>query len=240
MNKAALLRAVVAVFLILGAVVAWAYAPLDSDALGRYVERGRQLGAWGPVVLAVIYVPVTVLLIPASWVTLAGAFAFGVPRAFAAVSAGSTTGACLAFLLSRYLLRGWIESKLAGNPRFRALDRAVGEQGFRIVFLSRLSPLLPFGVLNYAFGATNISFGRYALASWIGMLPGTLMYTYLGSAARELADIVSGRAAAGPGSQTLFFVGLAFTAAVTVQVTRIARKALREAVGDGRPESDQE
>jgi uncharacterized membrane protein YdjX (TVP38/TMEM64 family) len=235
MNKAVILRAVVAVLLILGAVAAWIYAPLNSADLDRYVERGRQLGAWGPVVLAVLYVPVTVLLIPASWVTLAGAFAFGVPRAFAAVSAGSTAGACLAFLLSRYLLRGWIEAKLAANPRFRALDRAVGEQGFRIVFLTRLSPLMPFGVLNYAFGATQITFGRYAIASWIGMLPGTLMYTYLGSAARQLTDIASGRAAAGPLSQSLFFVGLAATVAVTYQLTRIASKTLRGAVGDERP-----
>lgn len=234
MNKTALLRGVVAILLILGAVVAWIYAPLNADDLGRYVEHGRQLGAWGPVALAVVYVPATVLLIPASWVTLAGAFAFGVPRAFAAVSAGSTAGACLAFLLSRYLLRGWVETRLAANPRFRALDRAVAEQGFRIVFLTRLSPLMPFGVLNYAFGVTNISFGRFTLASWIGMLPGTLMYAYLGSAARQLTDIVSGQAA-GPLSQTLFFVGLAATVAVTYQLTRIASKTLREAVGDERP-----
>ncbi len=95
-------------------------------------------------------------------------------------------------------------------------------------------------MLNYAFGATKITFGRYAIASWIGMLPGTLMYVYLGSAARQLTDIVSGRAAAGPGRQTLFFIGLAATIVVTYQVTRIASKTLREAVDDGRTESDQE
>jgi uncharacterized membrane protein YdjX (TVP38/TMEM64 family) len=112
----------------------------------------------------------------------------------------------------------------------RALDQAVEEQGFNIVFLARLSPLLPFGVLNYAFGATKISFGRYALATWLGMLPGTLMYCYLGSAAKQLSDLAAGNAAAGPMQQALFFLGLAATVAVTVVVTRTATKALRQTV----------
>ena len=128
MNKAAFLRAVVAVLLILGAVVAWIYAPLNSDDLGEYVERGRQLGAWGPVALAVLYVPVTVLLIPASWVTLAGAFAFGVPRAFAAVSVGSTAApawrSCSAATCCEVgLKRGW--------PRTRGSERSTGRSASR-------------------------------------------------------------------------------------------------------------
>lgn len=230
MKKPGLQRALVSLLLIAGAVIALIYAPLNWDSVTRYVDRGRKLGFWGPVAFAAIYIPATVLMVPGSWLTLAGGFAFGAFRAFVAASAGSTAGACLAFLLSRYLFRAWIETKLAGNPRFRALDRAVGEQGFRIVFLARLSPLLPFGMLNYAFGATNVSFGRYALASWIGMLPGTFVYTYLGSAAKQLADLASGRAVAGPWRQAMFFVGLAATVAVTILITRIANKALREAV----------
>ncbi len=230
MKKPVRLRDAAVLLLILGAVVAWRYAPLDWDRLSHYVDRSRQLGVWGPVLLAAIYVPATVLMVPGSWLSLAGGFAFGMPRAFVAVSAGSVAGACLAFLLSRYLLRGWIERKLSENPRFRELDRAVAEQGFRIVLLTRLSPLLPFGVLNYAFGVTKISFGRYVLASWIGMIPGTLAFTYVGSAAKKLTDLAAGHAAASPWQRVLFYVGLVATIAVTVLITRIATKALREAV----------
>ncbi len=230
MKKPAILRFVAVIVLIAAIAAAWHYAPHDSAELRLDVQWARHLGGWGPVLLAAIYVPAALLLVPGSWLTMAGAFVFGLWQAFLAVSVGSVAGACLAFLLSRYLFRGWVEQKLAGSPKFRALDRAVGEQGFRIVFLVRLSPLFPFGVLNYAFGATRISFGRYALATWIGMLPGTLMYCYLGSAAKELTDIVSGHGSSDPWHRALFFIGLAATVVVTLLVTRIARKALREAV----------
>ena len=88
--------------------------------------------------------------------------------------------------------RGWFERRLAGNARLVAIDRAVAEQGFKIVFLSRLSPLLPFGVVSYSFGLTNISLRRYALATWLGMTPGTVLYVYLGAAAKEIGDVFSG------------------------------------------------
>lgn len=233
MKKPAIGRFALGVFLVAAAIAAWRTVPRDAAAVDRLAEQVRALGAWGPLLLAAVYVPASVLMVPGSWLTAAGAFAFGAPKAFVAVSAGSVAGACAAFLLSRYLLRDWIERKLARSPRLRALDRAVDEQGFKIVFLARLSPLLPFGVLNYAFGASKISFGRYALATWTGMLPGTLMYCYLGSAARQIADLAGGGAAAGPWQYALFFLGLVPVVLVTVLVTRLATKALREAVDVG-------
>jgi uncharacterized membrane protein YdjX (TVP38/TMEM64 family) len=232
MKKPAIQRIAVIATLVLAGVLAWRYIPRDSAQWERITDEVRGLGAWGPVLLAAVYVPASVLLIPGSWLSLAGGFAFGMLKALAAVSAGSTVGACAAFLVSRFLLRGWIERRLANSPRLRALDRAVEREGFKIVLLTRLSPILPFGVLNYAFGATKISFGRYALASWIGMLPGTLLYCSLGSAARRLADLAAGEATAGPWRQGLFFVGLAATAAVTYIVTRLAARALRDELGN--------
>jgi uncharacterized membrane protein YdjX (TVP38/TMEM64 family) len=121
---------------------------------------------------------------------------------------------------------------LAGSPRFRALDQAVAAGGFKIVLLTRFSPVFPFTFLNYAFGLTKIRFRDYVLACWIGMLPGTVMFVYLGSTVKELADVAAGNVEGGPTRLVLFFVGLAATIAVTVYVTRLARRALRQAVPD--------
>ena len=139
-------------------------------------------------------------------------------------------GATTAFLVGRTLLRGWIEKRITAYPRFQAIDRAVGREGFKIVFLLRLSPVFPFNLLNYALGLTNVRLWQYVLASWIGMLPGTLMYVYLGSALKSLADVAAG-APKGGTPQTVFFVaGLVMTVVATVVVTRVARQALSEAV----------
>jgi len=181
------------------------------------------------VLVAAVYIPACVLLIPGSLITLGAGSIFGILTGTVAVSIGSTLGACAAFLVGRTLARGWVEDKVAGNPRFRAIDQAVAEQGRKIVFLTRLSPVFPFTLLNYAFGLTKISFWDYALASWIGMMPGTVMYVYLGSAVKELADLASGTVQRSPVQNVLFFVGLVATVVVTVFVTRLARKALAQA-----------
>ncbi|HUT93911.1 MAG TPA: VTT domain-containing protein [Thermoguttaceae bacterium] len=116
----------------------------------------------------------------------------------------------------------------ANINKFRAIDAAVGRQGFKIVLLTRLSPLFPFNLLNFAFGLTSVSLLPYVVASWIGMLPGTLMYVYLGSAAKSLAELATGRVEGGWGQRTLFGVGLLVTVIVTVFVARVAGKALSE------------
>src|SRR5262249_24071426 len=146
---------------------------------------------------------------------------FGVIRGFIAVSVGSVLGAAAAFFVGRKLARGWVEQKVAGNPRFQALDRAVGTRGFKIVLLTRLSPIFPYTLLNYAFGLSRVRFRDYFLASWIGMLPGTVMYVYLGSLADNLAQVASGRVDKDAGQQVLFYAGLVITVVVTVYVTRI-------------------
>jgi uncharacterized membrane protein YdjX (TVP38/TMEM64 family) len=174
----------------------------------------------------VAYVPAALLFLPGSILTLGAGFAFGVAAGTASVSIGSTAGAALAFLSGRTLARSFIESKVSGNPKFLAIDRAVGREGFKIVLLTRLSPVFPFNLLNYAFGLTKVSFRDYVLASWIGMLPGTLMYVYLGSAVKSLAELAAGNVEGGLGQKALFAVGLVATVVVTTFVTRIAKRAL--------------
>ncbi|RME03124.1 MAG: TVP38/TMEM64 family protein, partial [Deltaproteobacteria bacterium] len=169
--------------------------------------------------------------IPGSLLTLGAGAVFGVVKGTIYVSIGSTLGAVLAFLVGRHLARGWVAEKIAGNEKFEAIDEAVGREGWKIVLLTRLSPIFPFNLLNYAYGVTRVSLRHYFLASWIGMLPGTLMYVYLGSLAGDLATLGAGTGTKTPAQWGLTLVGLAATVAVTIYVTRIARRALAEKVG---------
>jgi uncharacterized membrane protein YdjX (TVP38/TMEM64 family) len=196
------------------------------DYLMMLPETVQGLGAWGPILIAALYVPVCLLFIPGSLLTLAAGFALGVVRGTIAVSIGSVIGATCAFLVGRFLARDAIEKKIANNPSFRAIDQAVGEQGLKLVLLIRLSPLFPFNLLNYAFGLTKVRLRDYILGSWIGMFPGTVMYVYLGSAAKDVADLVAGRFEGGIGQKALFGVGLVATIIVTALATRLAKHAL--------------
>ena len=146
----------------------------------------------------------------------------------ATVSVASTLGACAAFWVGRTVARGWIEQKAAAKPRFQAIDRAVGREGFKIVLLTRLSPIFPFNFQNYAYGLTRVAFWKYALASWVGMLPGTLMYVYIGSGLQSLTEATSGEVSGGWVDRAFLFGGLAIAVVVAVGVARVARRALRE------------
>lgn len=191
---------------------------LLHDALAA-IER---FGPWGPVLFVVAYVLATVLFVPGSALTLGAGALFGVVWGSVYVSIGSTLGATAAFLVGRYLARDWVARKIEGNASFAAIDRAVADEGWKIVGLTRLSPVFPFTLLNYAFGLTRVKLRDYVLASWIGMMPGTVMYVYLGSLARAGA---AGEKKS-PAEWALYGVGLLATIAVTVVITRIARRAL--------------
>jgi uncharacterized membrane protein YdjX (TVP38/TMEM64 family) len=187
------------------------------------------LGPWGPIAFAAGYVLATVAFVPGSLLTLAAGALFGLLRGTVLVFVAATLGASLAFLIARYAARGAIERRLADNERFAAIDRAIGAQGRRIVFLLRLSPLFPFNLLNYALGLTRVRFPDYLVAS-AGMLPGTLLYVYYGKVAGDVARLAGGTTAPrGAGYYAVLGLGLAATVAVTTLVTRTARRALREA-----------
>ena len=188
------------------------------------------LGPWGPVFFIVFYILSTVLFLPGLIPTMAAGVLFGVIRGTLLVSISSISGATLAFLIGRYLAREWVAAMIRGNQKFEAIDAAVAEEGWKIVGLTRLSPVFPFNLLNYAFGLTQVSLKDYFLASWIGMLPGTVMYVYIGSLAGNLASLGSGERSRTPAEWALYGVGLMATVVLTLYLTRIAQRALNRTV----------
>ena len=188
------------------------------------------LGPWGPVFFILLYIFATVLFIPGLIPTMAAGVLFGVPQGTVLVSISSISGATMAFLIGRYLARDWVAGKIRGNQKFEAIDVAVAQEGWKIVGLTRLSPVFPFNLLNYAFGLTQVSLKDYVLASWVGMLPGTVMYVYIGFLAGDLATLGSGERSRTPAEWALLVVGLMATVVLTLYITRIAQRALNRKV----------
>jgi uncharacterized membrane protein YdjX (TVP38/TMEM64 family) len=206
-------------------VEAWLIAGVDLiDANPRF--------AW-PIYIAA-YIVATVLFVPGTILTLAAGFVFGLPIGVALVSAGSVLGAASAFLVGRYFARDWVRAKMAGMPRFGALDRAATKDGFLIVLLVRLSPLFPFNATNYGFGLTGVSLRDYFFASWIGMLPGTILYVYIGTLAMNLAELAAGGFSSFAASRYLLIAGFVATLALTALVTHRATRALNEQLAEQR------
>ena len=217
---------VAVVLLIMVGREAGAYVP-------RFAEWVEGLGFWGPVAFILGYIVATVAFIPGSLLTPAAGAIFGIVRGVVYTFVGASIGATLAFLVSRYLARGAIEKRLEGNERFAAIDRAVANEGLKIVTLLRLSPVFPFNLLNYGLGLTQVRLRDYALACF-GMLPGTLLYICYGKLAGDVAALAAGaETERGTEYWTVLILGLVATLAVTTIVTRIARTSLRAATGNG-------
>ncbi len=198
----------------------------------RFAARVNGLGPWGPVAFIVGYAVACVAFIPATLLTLAAGAIFGVVKGVAFVFMGASLGACAAFLIARYVARGAVERRLAGNPRLAAIDRAIGREGRRIVLLLRLSPVFPFIWLNYGLGLTQVRFTDFLLAM-PGVLPASLIYVYSGKVAGDVAALAGGAAPPrGVGYYAVLGIGLAATIVVTVLITRTARRALAEATAD--------
>ncbi|MGQ4645996.1 VTT domain-containing protein [Lyngbya aestuarii] len=182
-----------------------------------------------PIAFIVIYNLATVLFVPGAILTLGGGIIFGLVWGSVYVFIASSLGATCAFLIGRYLSRSWVYQQIEGNHKFQAIDRAVAREGFKIVFLTRLSPVFPFNLLNYAFGITQVSLKDYFFGS-CGMIPGTVMYVYLGHLVGDLAMLstteINPQAKAARWGINL--LGLILTIATTVYITYIAKKALEK------------
>ena len=205
---------------------------VSSPNLQEFLQNALQwinsLGAIGGIVFIGIYIIATLAFLPAALLTLGAGVIFGVTWGSIYVFIGATLGAIAAFLGGRYLAQGWVKEKISSYKKFAIIDKAVSKEGLKIVLLVRLSPLFPFNLLNYALGITSVSFQDYLIGS-VGMIPGTIMYVYFGSLVGDIALIGSKNQ---PGNIILHWViqimGLIATIAVTVYVTKIAKKALKD------------
>ena len=192
----------------------------------------ESVGVWGPVVCVLAYATATVAFIPGSLLTLTAGAIFGLVNGTVLVLVGATIGSACAFLFSRHLARAAIEQRLARNPRFAEFDSIVGDEGFKIVFLLRLSLVFPFNLLNYALGLTRVRFRDYVLAS-VGMLPGSLLYTYYGKLAGDMAVLAGdGPVKGGTYYYLVLVLGLTAIILLTSLITRIASRALHRGKGE--------
>ncbi|NJM96325.1 MAG: TVP38/TMEM64 family protein [Phormidesmis sp. RL_2_1] len=201
-----------------------------QQQLVNLVEWINGLGAIAPIVFVLAYIVITVAFLPASVVTLGAGFVFDVIKGSILVFIGAMLGATAAFLVGRFVARDWIAKKVEGNSFFNALDNAIAEEGLKLIFLIRLSPAFPFNLLNYALGLTKVALKDYVLGT-TGIIPGTIMYVYLGSLIGDVAMLGSGEAPSNPVISWIIRILILVTiVAISLYIGKIAKKALNAAV----------
>jgi uncharacterized membrane protein YdjX (TVP38/TMEM64 family) len=196
--------------------------------IGSFIQWVQAFGAGGVSIYAMFYVAGVVLFFPGIILTAGAGLLYGVVLGTIIVSPASVLGATLAFLIARYVARDWVSRKLEKYPNFRAIDRAIEKNGFKMILLLRLQPVVPFNLLNYALGLTRIRLRDYVMASWIGMFPATVLFVYLGSVLHSVSDLLQGHLGSGKWGAALFWGGLAAAIVLVVYIGRVARKALQE------------
>uniref|UniRef100_A0A803N0P6 VTT domain-containing protein n=1 Tax=Chenopodium quinoa TaxID=63459 RepID=A0A803N0P6_CHEQI len=215
----------------------WNPKPEDDDSKSDdsgskdEVDEG-ELEGYGPAgyaLFVLVYAGLEVLAIPAIPLTMSAGLLFGSVTGTVLVSISGTLAASIAFLIARYFARERILKLVEGNKKFKAIDKAIGENGFRIVALLRLSPLLPFSLGNYLYGLTSVKFIPYVLASWLGMLPGTWAYVNAGAFGRAIIQEETGVGVTGGSGQLLTLgLGLLATALAASYVTKLAKDAMKD------------
>lgn len=183
-------------------------------------------GALGIALFLVAHVIGTSLFVPASAFTIAAGLTFGLFWGVTLAVGCCAVGSAFSFFISRYVARSWVEKLMGNNEKFRALDGALAEAGWKLVLLMRLTPVMPFPVTNYFFGITKIRFWPYFWASAFGVIPGTTLYCYLGYVGK--VALTSQKQQRGTMDYVLLGVGLALLVAVVIYMTKIAKKALRD------------
>ncbi len=208
-----------------GAVaVLWALGHYSHQYVVPFAKWVRGLGVWGPVAFIATYTVAEVLLLPASVLTLAAGALFGFFHGAVFSFTGAMLGSIAAFLMGRYAVGPFVRHRLHRDARFRAIDGAAARGGAKLVALLRLSPVLPYTIINYALGVTSISLRDY-LAGTLAMIPGTLVYTYYGTAIASLTGLAGG-ARHGMAFYILLVLGVLATIAAAVTITRLARRHL--------------
>ena len=209
-------------------IVIWAILTPDINRqLQDIMDYVRSLGYWGALLFTLVYVAATVILVPGSILTLGAGAAFGLWKGFLLVSCASTLAASAAFLVGRHLARDWLWTKIGNAPRMTAIKDAIDHKGWKIVGLARLSPLIPYTMLNYFLSLTSIRFTHYVLASWIGMMPGTFAYVYLGS----LGSIDTPREKSAI-EWLMLGTGILATLMAAILISRSAARAMNKQLGE--------
>jgi len=171
--------------------------------------------------------------VPAFPLTMSAGALFGTLPGTLLVTTSATIAAAVAFLISRYIARDKVQALAENYPKFKAIDKAIGEDSLRVVAIMRLSPLMPFALSNYLYGLTSVKFSPYVIGSFFGMMPGTFAYVSAGTATRQVAEGVFGGGAI---FSTLFGLSLAVFSAG--YVGRLATKAVEEETGLSMDEGD--
>ncbi|KAK6937498.1 SNARE associated Golgi protein [Dillenia turbinata] len=221
-------------FLLLFAAFSFAFCTLPIDKMLKefLIWIKEDLGPWGPLVLAVAYIPLTVLAVPASILTLGGGYLFGLPVGFVADSIGATIGATAALFIGRTIGRPYVISKLKNYPQFQAVAFAIQRSGFKIVLLLRLTPLLPFNMLNYLLSVTPVGIGEYMLATWFGMMPITFALVYVGTTLKDLSDVTHGWSKVSKARWACLALGLGLSVILIVCIAKVAKASLDKALAE--------
>ena len=190
-----------------------------------------EMGPFAPLALIASYAVVAALLLPAFPLDLAAGAHFGFIAGVLWVQVAALIAAAVGYQVGRTFLRGLLERLIRWKPKLARIDHAVAQDGWRIVFLTRLSPVFSFSLLNAFYGATRVPVGPYLLASFAGMLPGTALYVYAGVMAGDLSG-APGRPARTPWQWGFEIAGFVATAAIVVYGTRRAQRILESKLGD--------
>lgn len=206
------MRIILLLLLIIGVALLWyldAFSFISVENIQQLSDFIGQFGLLAPLVFILLYVLATVLFLPGFPLTLFSGIIFGPIYGTLWVSIASTLGASLAFLIGRYMGRDFVENKLAGSQMLMKLDEGIKSEGWKMVAITRLVPIFPFNVQNYAYGLTGVSFKVYVLVSWVCMLPATLAYVFLAGA------IVGGE---GDGVKTVTYIGLGIATLIALSL----------------------
>jgi len=197
-----------------------------ADWTANVVEWSARHPVAGPVIYVFCVVVATVLFVPGSGSMMIAGFLFGLAPGFLFATIGIAVGAQCAFLAGRLGARHWVEEKVASSVRMQAIEKGLREEAFLIVALTRLSLVIPFNVLNYAYGVTSVTSRTHFVATTLGMLPAIGLYVYLGTLARNIGEILSGEAAPSELGYWIAAIGITAIVVLTWAIHRTASRAL--------------
>ena len=196
------------------------------------MEWIQQSGWLGVLWFIVLYTFTCIVFLPGSILTVGAGAIYGFWFSTVLVTVSSTVGAVVNFLTSRYLARRWMERKMGNNRKFHALEKAVGAKGWKLILISRISPVVPHSIVSYASGLTRISFWRFTLASAAGFFPLSAAYCYAGAVLGTAIRTTAGLRPHDPVSWTLYGLGMLATIVVSVMTTRAATRAFKKDTAD--------